>query len=269
MVDFSPQDVVIGGAHGYAEHINSSGTHVQHIELRDDPGTGNLMKVWGACFTPQGDAFFALGQIATYEDYTPHDICYIPGTVSPREFAVLIPRLDDTLELWRYDEDGNVLDTFTGLDTDTGWTHETPCKLCVACDGTTVFYTDQGETIFSFDLTSGTQNADFDTAPTNYIYAGIDIDGLNDLYVNLTPIVSGGVGPRRDLSLGGLDHLWVDQVNETPIKVYKRSTSDGSEILNHEVSLDPSDINSEVLSLAVYYHPCGGFTRVVRVNFIS
>lgn len=265
-MDFDAGDIVIGGAHGYAEHINSLGVHRQHIELRDDDN--NLMKVWGACFTPQGDAFFALGQIAAYEDYTPHDICYIPGTDTPREFAVLIGRLDDTVELWRYDEDGNILDTFTGLSKDTGWTHEVPLKLCVACDGTTVFYTDQGASIFSFDLNSGTQNTVFYVeSDPNYICGGIDIDKNNDLYVARTTT---GEGPRRDVSLGDASNIWVDQINETPIKVYKREIIAGTEILNHTVSLDPSNINSEVLSIAAYYYPCGqrffGFVTLVGAN---
>lgn len=251
MVDFSPSDVVIGGAHGYAEHINSSGTHIQHIELRDDDG--NLMKVWGACFDKDGEAWFALGQIDSYEDYTPHDICYIPGTDNPKQFAVLIGRTNDTLELWIYDEDGNVLDTFTGLDTDSGWDHTTPTKLAVACDGDTVLYTDQGETIFEYSISGGQQAPFAVLSDPNYIYGGIDIDSNGDVYRAMTTT---GVGPRRDLSLGSADHLWADQVNESPINVYKRLKTSGSEVLSHEVSLSPSDDNTEVLSLAAYYYPC-------------
>lgn len=249
-MDFSAGDVVIGGAHGYAEHINSEGVHQQHIELRDDDN--NLMKVWGATFTPSGDAHFAVGQITTYEDYTPHDICYIPGT-DPPEFAVLIGRLADAVELWHVDENHAVLATYTGLNTDTGWVHTTPLKLAVACDGDTVYYTDQGASIFRYSLTTG-QLAVFDvSADPNYIFGGIDIDADGDIYVALTTT---GVGPRRDVALGSTTELWTDQVGETPISVYKRLISDGSEVLSHEVSLDLANINDEVLSLAAYYYPC-------------
>lgn len=254
-MDFSALDVVIGGAHGYAEHIDTLGVFKQHIELRDDDN--NLMKVWGACFDPDGDAWFALGQIATYEDYTPHDICYIPGTESPKLFAVLIPRLDDTLELWVYDEDAVVVDTFTGLDTDTGWAHTTPCKLCVACDGDTVYYTDHGITIFKYSLTTG-QLTPYDVlTDLNYIYAGIDIDAEDEIYVALTPVVNQGIGPRRDVTLGSADSIWTDKVGETPIEVQKRNNvSPNTLLLEHEVSLSPAADNTEVLSLAAYYYPC-------------
>lgn len=262
MVDFSPGDVVIGGAHGYAEHINSSGVHQQHIELRDDED--NLMKVWGACFDKDGAAWFALGQIDTYEDYTPHDICYIPGTNDPKQFAVLVPRLDDTLELWIYQEDGlgdlEIVDVLTGLDTDTGWDHETPCKLAVACDGDTVLYTDQGKTIFTYSITGGQQAPFAELDPSSpYIYGGIDIDRDGTVYRAMTTT---GIGPRRDVSLGSSEHLWADQINESPVRVYKRLKADGEEVLNHEVSLSPDDDNTEVLSLAAYYYPC--FTPIRR-----
>jgi hypothetical protein len=262
-MDFNARDVVIGGAHGYAEHINEAGTHQQHIELRDDDN--NLMEVWGACFAPNGDAFFALGQIGSYEDYTPNDICYIPGTDNPKEFAVIIGRTNDTIELWRYDEDGNILEQFTGLDQDAAWVHTEPLKLCVACDGTTVYYTDQHESIFSFDLNTGTQNPVFDVHPDypNFVYAGIDIQKDGDLYVAMTTT---GVGPRRDVSIGDASNIWTDKINETPIVVQKRNSTTEALVLDHTVSLDPSDVNSEVLSIAAYYYPCGGgFFMVVTV----
>lgn len=262
MVDFVAGDVVIGGEYGYAEHINTSGVHQQHITLQDD--NGNLMKVWGATFTPQGDAYFALGALDSYEDYTPHDIVYIPGT-NPVQFLVIIGRTDDTIELRKYDADGNILATYLGLNRDTDWAHETPLKMAVACDGHTVYYTDQGRTIFRYDITgSGTQLADFAQLAVGspYIYAGIDIQPDGDLYVAMTV---GGVGPKRDVTVGGIDNIWTDQVNETPVKVYKRSITDGSEILNHEVSLSPSGDNDEVLALAAYYYGCGRMFPIVTL----
>lgn len=253
-MDFSPLDVVIGGRFGYAEHISTTGAHLQHIELRDDDT--NLMKVWGATFTPDEVAYFALGQRASYEDYTPHDVCYIPRTKEPYKLAVLIGRTNDTVELWIYDTDNTVLQTFTGLNKDTDWVHTMPLKLAIACDGDTVYYTDQSRTIFRYSLTTG-QLPIFDQLPIGspYIFGGIEVQPDGDLYRAMTTT---GTGPRRDVCLGGTTSIWTDIVNPpaSTYKAFKRHNVTQIEILNHTVSLSPTADNDEILCLACNYYAC-------------
>lgn len=265
-MDFSPLDVVIGGSYGYAEHINTGGVFQQHIELRDDDD--NLMKVWGSTFTPDGEAHFALGQRGSYEDYTPHDVCYIPGT-DPHKLAALIGRTNNTVELWITDTDYNILQTITGLNKDTGWVYTTPLKLAIACNGDTVYYTDQGRTIFKLSLATGLNLANHAqlSVGSPYIYGGIDVQPDGDIYVAMTTT---GTGPRRDVCLGGASHVWTDVVNPiSTYRAYKRNITDGSEVLNHVVRLNPANVNDEILSLACYYYPCVAARMMMNVTVIG
>lgn len=83
-----------------------------------------------------------------------------------------------TLEFWKYDyDDGHIIKKWTNnIRTDSDWSQGS-VKISVACDSTTVFYTDSGKSIFRYDLNSSTQLADYDVLSDDspYLYGGIRV----------------------------------------------------------------------------------------------
>lgn len=265
MADFLPGDILVGGAYGYAEHLRADGaTFVQHLELPDEFGAIPT-RVNGITFSPSGEAFFALGDPDGAADNDPHDVVYVPSV--PPKLAALIAKSDDTANLITLDLlDGAVLTTYTGIDVDAGWTRDRYLKLDVGCDGRTVYYTDQGRTIFRFDLATGSQLTPFaQLAPDSpYVYAALKLRRDGDLIVAMT---DSGNGPRNGIAFDKDNlHIWVDEINpdDESYEILKRLQTDGDgNIATHTVSLDPAAVNDEVTALGSYVTSCGSDPTVL------
>jgi WD40 repeat protein len=259
-------DVLIGGSLGYVEDITRTASFVQYIEAFDD--LGNPLRITGITFSPAGEPFFTHGDPDQLTDKDPHDVVYLsknPNTGQPG-LAVLIARLDDTLELWTYDLDSNVVHTYTGLAVDAGWAHADYTKIDVLCDSKTILYSDRGRTIFKYDLTgSGTQlgNASQLDVGDPYIYAAFKvIRPGQEIVVAKT---ASGNGPRNAICLDSdRISLWTDEINPPgDYHVFRRMLADGTDGPTYEsvtVSLAPGvggvGNNGEVFSLGCYYNPC-------------
>jgi hypothetical protein len=262
-VGFRFGDVFSGGSNGFVEVIHRDGLAAfpHYLDALDD--LGNRMLVPGETNKPStGDLFVCLADPAFATDYNPLDLVYLPNNSG---LAVLIARLTDTLELWVYpfNVDGTLGTpvTHAGLDTDAGWDHTVPCKLDVFCDSRHVLYTDRGDTVFAYDLQTGTQLAPFLTL------SGTDADDYDenafkiirpgkDIVVAET---TSGNGPRNAVCLDS-DKLsvWRDEINPPgAYHIFRGNLSDGLDgptYLAHTVDL--GGVNDQVWSLACWYSPC-------------
>lgn len=248
MVNFNPGEVCIGSAHGFIQHISAAGTTLQQIPINDDQGLP--IKIFGITFSNDGE-MFTCGGPAGGSDYMPNDIVYIPNGTG---LVVIIARLDNTAELWHYDLDGNVLDTWV-VDTDDGWEGE-PLKIDIACDSETVYYSDQLYTIFSFNIATGLQGTPLAQLATNSDYRFNAFKLLPDggFVVNKT---NTGNGPKNAICLNvDKTTTFVDEVNPTDetYSIWKRNISNGAQTL--EVPVSFNGINDEVSALGCYYSAC-------------
>lgn len=259
MTVFTLGDVTIGGALGYAEHIDPiTGTRIQHIHMTDD--LGRDMVVNGMTFDRQGNLYSALG-VPGGSPYEPHDIVWIPTNAG----LLVIVDTDGTetgVELWKYAMDATTVLATYSVEVDAGWTPKKRLKLDVACDGHTVYYTDQSRTIFKYDIAgSGTQLTPFDVLTDDiYSYCAFKLlngDGPDILIVAMS---NAGNGPRRALCLDKNKlYNWRDEINPPgDYHVFKQQRSDGADVLSHVVSLDPGDANDKIWSLACWTNPCPG-----------
>lgn len=296
-------DLFAGGSLGYFEQIRGA-THIDWEQGYDDghldnpTAVDNIMRLTGRTFSPSGDAFSSHDDPTQQSDYAPHDLVYLsrnPNTGQPG-LAVLVARLDDTLELWTFDLSGTLVHKYNGttgdpLETDPTWKRNTLgdegevlpyARLDVLCDSKTIYYTDMGRTIFQYDLTgTGTQLSNFaqlDTA-ARHIYASIRI--VKPSGKVLVAMTSSGNGPRNALALNSdRATFWADEINPPDgfYDIGKRNLQDGAQVMDasfppaattYRVRLEPGtgDTNSEVWSLATWFSPClvprVGFTTVI------
>lgn len=284
-------DLLAGGSLGWAETIRGTITPL-HIDWTqgydDDPVAPNVMRLTGITFSPSGEAFFSHDDPTQNSDKAPHDVAYLsknPNTNQPG-LAVLIARLDDTLELWTYDLSGAVVHKYNGttgdpLETDATWLRyrgsgEVPerlpyARLDVLCDGKTIYYTDMGRTIFRYDLTgSGSQLSNFaQLGPeAHHIYASIRV--LKPSGKVLVAMTSSGNGPRNALALNAdKATFWADEINPPDgyWDIFRRNLQDGAQVMDasfppaavtYRPRLEPGtgDTNAEVWSLATWFNPC-------------
>jgi hypothetical protein len=247
MVDLSPHDVLAGGALGYMDHLSTLGVHLQHIEVFDDDA--HPLRVNGIAVSPAGEIFLAAGDPEGTRDNDPHDVAYV-ATVPPK-LATLVARSDNTMELWTLALDLTLIEKFTGLATDSGWTRDRYGKLRVGTDHDTLYYTDRGRTIFRWSLEDGVQLPHHVQLPLDspYVYAGFDLDDAGDIVIAVT---EDGNGPRNAVALDGLA-VWTDEVepDDAIYHVLKLSALDFSDILTYPVSLSPAGANAEITALAV------------------
>lgn len=258
MTAFSPGAITIGGSLSYAEHITPAGTFIQHIHLTDD--LGRDMVVNGMTFDSVGNMYAALG-VPGGSDYEPHDIVWMPDNSG----LLVIIVVGGDVQLWKYAMNGTtVLDTWTGLDKDTGWDGTQLAqrlKVDIACDSTTVYYTDGGLSLFKYDLNTSAQLTPWDVLSSSpYRYHAFKLLQRTLPQEIISAMTESGNGPQRALCLDADgDKHWTDEINPSgDYHVYRRANSDGSALSNHVVSLDPADTNDLIWSLACYYNPCLG-----------
>lgn len=266
MVAFSEGEIAIGGAYGYIHRIDAIGTTIERLDAVDD--IGNRMRVNGITFDEDGNMYSVLGDPSNLSDYNPHDIVWIPDNSG---YVVLLARLDNTAILRKYDLDGAVLNEYT-IETDTGWTTDKYMKVDIACDSTTVYYTDQLYTVFKFDLDTGTQLSPWSTlSPSgNYRYNAFKL--LPDdagLVIDMSD-VDGANGPKYSICLDAAGiALWTDETlpADEIYHVFKRSLTDGSDILSVETSLQADGSSAITTALGCYYFFCGNQIQVVTIGF--
>lgn len=271
---FNRGDVLIGGEFSYAEHIEPlAGVYQQHVRWEDD--IGRDMVVNGQTFDQRGNAYAALGAPG-HSDYEPHDIVWMPNDSG----LLVIIAVGTDVQLWKYNLDGDtVLQKWIGLSKDASWVPQDDnkrLKVDIACDSTSVYYTDQGLSVFHYDLNTSTQKANWDTLPasSNYRYNAFKLIQKTNPQQIVAAMTTSGNGPQRAVCLdGNKTKHWTDEVNPpTPglYHVYKRelaTTSTGEMVLSHVVSLSPSDDNDKIWSLACYVNLCGA--RVPQVTLVG
>lgn len=283
-------DLLAGGPLGWAETIRNvlhidwtygydNGSEDAYVGAADHP-----MRLTGITFSPSGTAYFSHDDITQLSDYAPHDITYLtrnPNTNRPG-LAVLIARMNDTLELWTYELDRTFVYAYTGLQVDTSWkAYRGPddsrpdmrlpyCRLDVLCDSRTIYYTDMGRTIFRYDLNgAGSQLANFAQLGTeaHHCYASIRVlKPSGDVLVAMT---TSGHGPRNALALNKDRTFWADEIHPPDgfWDIFERSLVDGLEVLDasappvgitYRPRLDKNNptVNAEVWSLATWFNPC-------------
>jgi hypothetical protein len=257
MVDVNFGDIIVGGDHGYWEHLLSDGTFVQHIAAVDDED--NPMRANGVTFSPLGEIFFALGDLAGVADNDPHDVTYINST-TPNTLAVMVARNNDTARIKKLSlDDGSVLADYP-VATDTGWTRDRYLKADSTCDGI-IYYTDMGRTIFRFDINTGTQLSNFAqlSEDSPYIYGALKIVETGDVIVAMT---ESGNGPKNGIALDANGtSFWCDEVNpgDGSYAIFKRLQSSGINSPSsetHVVRLNPANVNDEITSLGSNYSIC-------------
>lgn len=270
MVAFLNGDLVIGGAHGYLDHmrvVSGTPTHIQEIDAKDD--LGNRMRVNGLTFSPQRVLFAALGDPAGLKDFDPHDVVWMPNGSG---VLTLLARTNNTAVLRLYDKTTHTtLRTWTGLTVDAGWTPARYLKMDIMCDSRTVFYTDRGKKIRRFDLEAasgaGAMLSDFaDLGAAPYIQGALKIiRRTRDVIVAQT---ASGNGPLNGVALDPHNKHWVDEINP-PSGVYHITQRDNTTHLptglQYTVRLTPT-LSSEITSLACCFSPCVspfGFTTVI------
>lgn len=263
MAAFVLGDVVYGGALPYATHITDAGTFVEWIHTLDDEGTE--VKPNGGDFDSRGRLFLALGTLDDSGDALPHDVAVIPGD---KGLVVAVARGGDTADLRIYTMDGALTTTHTGVDVDAGWNHLTEfLRLAVACDGKTVYYTDEHATIFRYDLSTASQLAPFKVLPggSPLVYGGLTLVGPDDLVVAES---GSGDGPRRAVKRGLAKTIWTDEVEPIgSFHIWKRTFALDTLVTAVVTAIDPSDTNSAAICIATYVPPgCtrrrGGYTWV-------
>lgn len=255
-------DIAIGGQHEYVEVMHSDTTLNQMVHVTDTNSSEPQTYVTGVTFNPISGDLFTSSSYSLTADFTPHDIDWIPDNS-----GLLVPVVPGPgqLEFWKYDYSGNVIDTFTNPNVETGWAQQ-PVKISVACDARTVFYTQSLHKIQRYDLVTRANLTDYETLPadSHYIYGGLrllpagmtTIDGKH-LLVAMTLT---GDGPQRALCLDsdGIHH-WVDEINPTAgYHIQKRRIDTGimfTQILT-QYDTNPAH-NDKTLSLACFYNICG------------
>lgn len=250
-------DIFVGGLLGYLEKLSTLGEHLAWLECRDTPVTGNLCKVLGVTVGPDGEPYSALEPLTGGPyDYQPHDISY---DIANDRLVVILARTNDTalIRILNLDAD-TVIAEFTGIDLDTGWTHETPLKIVVDCAGEVAYYTDMGRTIFRYDLTgAGAQLTPYWELPVDdpNCFGDLDIRSNDQIIVDMTIT---GHGPRRACGLGSDEFVWADRINPPDgiHRIYKIRTDDHSDVLASVVALDPNGGNGEITTVAAYYLKC-------------
>lgn len=256
-MSFAPGQIARGGKHAYIEILNPDGTHASFLHLLDDHGNP-VTFVTGVVFRPSTSDLFACGTPDLTLDYAPHDIDCFPNESG---LLVAVVRASSTLEFWKYDFDGNVIQTWNP-EPEYGWAKEST-KISIACDNRTVFYTQSLRSIRRFDLQTGAQLPDYQTLPVDspYIFGGIRTiprSGAGDDLDVVVAMTLTGDGPRLALCLDAdRSSFWTGEVNPSgPYHVFKRALIDRSLLLSVVTSDDPADDNDQTLSLACNYRPC-------------
>src|SRR5581483_8531943 len=231
----------------------TDGHTLKYVMQTDDLGDSDVI-VTGISFAPDGRVFQTVAPADGGGDFYPHDVVYKPDGSG---LIVLVGRLDNTAELWELDLDGNKIGSSHAIDLDEGYNGE-PMKVDIACDAKTVYYTDQGRTIFTYDLETHTQLDPFVQLPTDspYVYGGFKLLPDGDLVVAMT---GSGDGPLNAVCLDADPTLfWTDEVNpaDGTYRVYQRSLADGSAVQAVEAALTPAGLNGQILSLGCWGRPC-------------
>jgi len=253
---FQSGDVIVGGGIGRCDVLHSDGSHVGYLSVLDAGGA--RLRVNGIDFLPNGDPVICGGDPSFAVGDNPLDVRFDRKRNS---LAMLVAQLDDSLEVWCLNLDGTLIEKQPGLAVG-AWVHTSKAWLAVDCGGT-MYYTVGDDTVRTWDLDGATQGPDFVTVASPYIAAAIDVTKGGNLVVAKS---LSGVGPQQAVAVSSPTHVWTDQLNETPVKVYKRLISDLSDVLSHTVSLDPDDTGATdvpVTALGSYFSPCGGLKTVL------
>lgn len=296
---YQRNDLLAGASLGWAETIRST----MHIDWTYGYDDGSIdayvgaedhpMRLTGITFEPNGKAHFSHDDVTQLSDYAPHDLAYLsrnPNTGRPG-LAVLVARIDDSLELWTYELDRTFVHAYTDLQTDASWKMyrgndagfpglRLPyCRVDVLCDSRTIYYTDMGRTIFRYDLMgAGSQQANFAQLlpAAHHCYAAIKV--LKPSGKVLVAMTTSGHGPRNALAINKDRTFWCDEIHPTDgyWDLFLRRLQDGAKVLDASIPpvgityrprLDPAGANVEVWSLATWFNPCAhpfiGFTAVI------
>jgi|SRR5581483_1613662 len=250
--------IAVGSNQSYIEILNADGTLAQHLS------TSNPY-ITGVAINPSTGDLFATTTTSLTAANTPHHI-----DVFPDRSGLLVAGVPSIgmLHLIKTDFDGNVLQTWTGLSTDTSWAQQL-VRLSIACDSTTVWLTDMLRTIFRYDLNSSTQLTNYEqlAADSPYLYGAVRVlpgeSGDNrDVIVAMTRT---GDGPQQALCLVGGGFHWVDEVQPSSgtYHIQKRKNGDGTTVGDPvAVKAKPDGTNGPALSLASYFNPCAAATWV-------
>lgn len=272
-------DLVVGdGALGWSEIVSKLAAFAQYLQTYDDAHLDNAgggedvqdhpMLDAGITFSPSGHLYISCDDPKAQSDYAPHDIVWLPRAHEGAQLAVLIARIDSTLEIWEYNQNlDNPIQKHTGLDVDVGWDHTRYTHLDCLCDGRTILYTTQGKTIFRYHLDDG-QLPPLTAlgSEAHHIYAALKV--LKPSERILVAMTSTGHGPRNAICLDSNGtSLWHDEINppDSIYHIWKRLIVDGSLINDvsqgvpegkFTVSLKPGVAgvgnNAEVWSLACW-----------------
>lgn len=213
MTGFEPGDLAVGGAHEYVEILSDAAVFREMVHVTDEAGVP-VQYVTGVTFNPNTGDLFTCGTPDLTAANCPHDLDWLPDDSGVLVAVVASP---GHLELRKLDYDGNLLNTWGGLQTDAGWSQE-PVKISVACDGRTVFYTDSLRTVWRYDIAArggaGQQLDLYKQLPASspYIYGGVRVlpSGKTKAIVAMTAV---GDGPQLGVALADDQlHVWFDEV---------------------------------------------------------
>lgn len=275
MSDFNAGDIVVGSNAGYVAHyryVAGTPTLIQHLTITD--ALGNPLSPNGLCFGPDRDLYVAAGDPAGAVSADPHDVAYVRST--PPMLAVILANTDDTADIRLYDLDGVLQTTYAGVDVSADWTQASGrmLKLDVDCAGETAYYTDRGETIFTFDLVGGMQGTPFATRSDGLIFADFQLLGNARPDLAATLVVNetaSGNGPRNAVAIA-VDGYYSDEINpgDGNYDVFKRNLADGTDLLSFLPDLDPAGgtQTQELTALAVAYDVCSTRRQHTWVHII-
>lgn len=270
MTSLSPGNIAIGLDNHYIEIITPTGTLVDMVHITDlaHGGADSQQYIMGLTVNARTSDIYCVSTPDPLSANCPHDLVWLPDNSG---VIVAVVPSSGNLELRKYGFDGAQIGASrTGLSTDTGWAQQT-VKIDVACDSSTIYYTDSLASIFTYDFNTSTQGPIYDTLPTGspYIYGGLKLlspgfaASTHGPPLEIGPVIVvamtvTGDGPSRAVCLGADRTLWTDEINvgSGSYHVVNRQLTDGTLINQYITQSDPMGTNGPVLSLACYANKC-------------
>lgn len=269
MATFDQGDVVCGYASGRIRHLRGTST----IQVLDTEAVAaGLFEVHGLAFDSAGRLYASIAEGAggdpiierfsnagvsegqwnvfdfAAENLFPWGIC---TDSSDNVFVICTADAGTVYEIVKLDSSGALVDRHEVEHSTEAESNQLELFIDVACDGTTIYYTDGYYTIFAFDFDSDTQLANFEELDPDGGLACHAIKLISDgrLVVALSEASSDagpyyGVVPELDF-----EHIWTDRADSNPIEIDRYLTSDGSYVESADA---PDDDELQIVSMASY-----------------